>query len=136
MKKETLNHIITIRMDDEMYNRICNGARNACLSQVEYVRQMLTKGKVVVKQEIIAEVQELKRLIAELGKIGSNLNQIAHHYNSGGSRSREMYERTQCAIAEMYAMKFEVEGMAGDFWKTSAKTLRRLREEKKRSKEA
>ena len=93
--------------------------------------QSLEKGVV-----IIAEVPELKRLIAELGKIGSNLNQIAHHYNSGGSRSREMYERTQCAIAEMYAMKFEVEGMAGDFWKTSAKTLRRLREEKKRSKEA
>ena len=93
--------------------------------------QSLEKGVV-----IIAEVLELKRLIAELGKTGSNLNQIAHHYNSGGSRSREMYERTQCAIAEMYAMKFEVEGMVGDFWKTSAKTLRRLREEKKRSKEA
>ena len=27
-------------------------------------------------------------------------------------------------------MKFEVEGMAGDFWKSSAKKLRKLREEK------
>ena len=61
--------------------------------------QSLEKGVV-----IIAEVQELKRLIAGLGKTGSNLNQIAHHYNSGGSRSREMYEQTQCAIAELYMM--------------------------------
>ena len=89
--------------------------------------QSLEKGVV-----IIAEVPELKCLIAKLGKIGSNLNQIAHHYNSGGSRSREMYEKTQRAIAELYAMKFEVEGMAGDFWRSSAKKLRRLREKKRR----
>ena len=47
--------------------------------------------------------------------VGSNLNQIAHHYNGGGVRSREMYERTRRAISELYAMKYEVEKMGGEF---------------------
>ena len=76
---------------------------------------MVIKGKVTVRQEIIAEVPMLKKLIAEFGKIGSSLNQIAHHYNGGGVRSREMYERTQRAISELFAMKYEVERMGGEF---------------------
>ena len=76
---------------------------------------MVVKGKVVVKQEIVAEVPMLKRLIGEFGKIGSNLNQIAHHYNGGGARSVAMYDRTMRAISELYAMKYEVERMGGEF---------------------
>ena len=48
-------------------------------------------------------------------KIGSNLNQIAHHHNGGGVRSTEMYNCTQRAISELYAMKYEVERMRGEF---------------------
>ena len=35
------------------------------------------KGKVIAKYEIVADVPELKKLVAEFGKIGSNLNQTA-----------------------------------------------------------
>ena len=113
------------RMDEELYNKIVNTANAAGISHGEYIRRQLTKGKVVVKQEIIADVPELKRLIAEFGKIGSNLNQIARYYNSGGSRSREMYERTQRAISELFAMKYEVEKMGGDFRGYSQARLRK-----------
>ncbi|MCR4622574.1 MAG: plasmid mobilization relaxosome protein MobC [Clostridiales bacterium] len=125
MKKDNYRHRITIRMDDVLYNKICNGAKASMIPQVEFARRLLTKGKVTVKQEIIADVPELKRLIAEFGKIGSNLNQIAWHYNSGGSRSREMYDRTQRAISELYAMKYEVEKMGGDFRGYSQARLRK-----------
>ena len=85
MKKENLTHRITIRLDDALYMKIVNGANNAAISQVEYARKLLKNGRVVVKQEIIADVPQLKRLIAEFGKIGSNINQIAHHLNGGGT---------------------------------------------------
>lgn len=68
-----------------------------------------------VRQEIIAEVPELKRLIAEFGKIGSNLNQIAHHFNAGGAHSSYMYQETQKALSALYAMKYAVEAMGGEF---------------------
>ena len=106
---------VTLRFDQDTYNRIEATARAADLSVSEYIRRMVIKGKITVRQEIIAEVTMLQKLIAEFGKIGSNLNQIAHHYNGGGVRSREMYERTQRAISELYAMKYEVERMGGEF---------------------
>ena len=106
---------VTIRFDQETFDRIETTARAADLSVSEYIRRMVIKGKVVVRQEIVAEVPMLKKLIADFGKIGSNLNQIAHHYNGGGVRSREMYERTQRAISELYAMKYEIEKMGGEF---------------------
>ena len=106
---------VGVRFDQATYNKIEAAARAADLSVSEYIRRMVIKGKVVVRQEIVAEVPMLKKLIAEFGKIGSNLNQIAHHYNGGGVRSREMYERTQRAISELYAMKYEVEKMGGEF---------------------
>ena len=104
------------RMDAELYNRIMNGAKAAGISHGEYIRRQLKKGKVVVRQEIIAEVPLLKSLIGEFGKIGSNLNQIAHYYNGGGSRSREMYENIERAISELYQMKFEVEKLGGEVY--------------------
>ena len=106
---------VTIRFDQETFDKIEATARAADLSVSEYIRRMVTKGKVVIHQEVVAEVPMLKKLIADFGKIGSNLNQIAHHHNGGGVRSREMYERTQRAISELYAMKYEVEKMGGEF---------------------
>lgn len=114
-KKDTYTHRITIRLDDDLYMKIVNGAKASGISQVEYARQLLKRGRVTVKQEIIAEIPELKKLIADFGKIGSNLNQIAHHYNGGGARSREMFDRTQQAISELYAMKYEIEKLGGEF---------------------
>ena len=84
------NRNVTIRFDQETYDRIEATARAADLSVSEYIRRMVIKGKVTVRQEIVAEVPMLKKLIGEFGKIGSNLNQIAHHYNGGGVRSKEM----------------------------------------------
>ena len=106
---------VTVRFNKESYEKLLAMAKAANLSAAELIRQMVFKGKVNVKQEVVAEVPMLKKLIADFGKIGSNLNQIAHHYNGGGVRSREMYERTQRAISELYAMKYEVEKMGGEF---------------------
>ena len=106
---------VTIRFNKASYDKVVALAKAADLSVAEMIRQMVLKGKVNVRQEIVAEVPMLKKLIADFGKIGSNINQIARHYNGGGVRSREMYERTQRAISELYAMKYEVEKMGGEF---------------------
>lgn len=114
-KEARLTKRLTIRMDDELYDMICSGAKAIQISPVEYARRILRKGKVTIRQEIIAEVPELKKLIAEFGKIGSNLNQIAHHFNAGGVHSSYMHEQTVKALSALYAMKYEVESMGGEF---------------------
>lgn len=117
MKKNDreLTHLISFRLDEELYAKIVNTARTAGITKGEYIRRQLRNGRVTVKQEIIAEIPELKKLIADFGKIGSNLNQIARHYNGGGVRSKEMYDRTQRVISELYEMKYEIEKLGGEF---------------------
>lgn len=116
MRKESKDMTITFRLESELYNKITASAKSAGVSVGEYIRCQLSKGKVVVKQQNVVDVPEIKQVRGELGKIGSNLNQIAHYYNGGGSRSMEMYENIQKALADVYAMKFTVEKMGGDFF--------------------
>ena len=98
-KKETekyRNHRITIRFTDLEYSIIETAARQTNMSLAAYVRTQVLKGQVHTKIEIVTDVPEIKKLLAEFGKIVSNLNQIAK-------------------LRDLYEMKYKVMEMAGDF---------------------
>ncbi len=117
-KKEnelTRTQHVNLRLTDTQYEIICKAAKQADLSLSEYIRRQVLNGKVIAKYEIVADVPELKKLVAEFGKIGSNLKQIARHFNQGGIHSQEMRQAINRCIAQIYEMKFEVVKMAGDF---------------------
>lgn len=80
----------------------------------EYMRKQIMEGQVNTKFEIGADVKEIKKLIGELGKIGSNLNQIARYFNQGGIISSEMRTEIKKSLQDIYEMKYEVMRMAGD----------------------
>lgn len=111
----TYTRQINLRFTDTQYDIVCKASKEAGLSISEYIRKQLMKGKVIAKYEIVADVPELKKLAAEFGKIGSNLNQIARHFNQGDIHSQEMRQAINRCIAEIYEMKYEVIKMAGDF---------------------
>ena len=113
--KKQFTHSINFRLDDELYNGIVNTSMAARLTKGEYIRQMLTKGRVTVRQELIVDVIDLKKVIAELGKIGSNLNQIARYYNGGGANSSYLYDRIMQALGDLFDMKYEIEKLGGEF---------------------
>ena len=69
----------------------------------------------IIKYEITADVPEIKKLISEFGKIGSNLNQIARYFNQCGIISTEMKNEIRKSLRDIYEMKYEVMKMAGDF---------------------
>ncbi len=73
------------------------------------------EGNVTAQFEIVADVHEIKKLIGEFGKIGSNLNQIARYFNQGGIISSEMKNEIRKSLRDIYEMKYEVMKMAGDF---------------------
>lgn len=108
-------HQIMLRLTDTEYEIISESAKAAHLPLAEYVRKQIMKQKVTAKYEIVADLPELKKLVAEFGKIGSNLNQIARHFNSGGIHSQEMRRAIDQSVARIYEMKYEVLKMAGDF---------------------
>ena len=57
----------------------------------------------------------LQKLTAEFGKIGSNLNQIARYFNTGGTQSRAIREEINNCITELMRMNKQIMKMAGEF---------------------
>ena len=108
-------HQIMLRLTDTEYEIVAENAKAANLPLAEYVRKQVMKQKVIAKYEIVADLPELKKLVAEFGKIGSNLNQIARHFNSGGIHSQAMRKAIEQSVSRIYELKYEVLKMAGDF---------------------
>ena len=106
---------IMLRLTDTEYEIVAENAKAANLPLAEYVRKQVMKQKVIAKYEIVADLPELKKLIAEFGKIGSNLNQIARHFNSGGIHSQAMRKAIEQSVSRIYELKYEVLKMTGDF---------------------
>lgn len=108
-------HRVTIRLTDTEFSIIENAATQAEMSISEYMRTQTMEGKVNARFEIVADVDQIKKLIGEFGKIGSNLNQIARYFNKGGVLSSEMRNEIRKSLRDIYEMKYEVMKMAGDF---------------------
>ena len=117
MKRE---HRVTIRLTDTEFSIIENAATQAEMSISEYMRTQTMEGKVNARFEIVADVNQIRKLIGEFGKIGSNLNQIARYFNQGGILSSEMRNEIRKSLRDIYEMKYEVLKMAGDFHSLSA----------------
>lgn len=108
-------HNIMLRLNEMEYAIVSENAKHSNLPVAEYARKSLMDKRISIKYEVVADVPELKKLIGEFGKIGSNLNQIARHFNTGGIHSQEMRKAINQCIAEIYEMKYSVLKMAGDF---------------------
>ena len=108
-------HRVTIRLTDTEFSIIENAATQAEMSISEYMRTQTMEGKVNARFEIVADVDQIKKLIGEFGKIGSNLNQIARYFNQGGILSSEMRNEIRKSLRDIYEMKYKVMKMAGDF---------------------
>ena len=116
-KEETLAKTkdVHLRMNETEYDLLAERAKAAYMSISEYMRKQIMEGQVNTKFEVVADVKEIKKLIGELGKIGSNLNQIARYFNQGGIISSEMRKEIKKSLRDIYEMKYEVMKMAGDF---------------------
>lgn len=108
------NRQIMLRLTDIEYELVSGHAKAAHLPLAEYSRRLVTGKQVKIKYELVADLPEIKKMTAQLGKIGSNLNQIARHFNSGGIHSQEMRKAINRGLADIYEMKYEVLKLAGD----------------------
>lgn len=80
-----------------------------------FYKYLLLEGNVTIRYEIVADIPELQKLTADLGKIGSNLNQIAKYFNMGGIRSISMQDEIHECISKIFEMREDVRKMAGDY---------------------
>lgn len=106
---------IGFRVTEELYEIIENEASLAKMSVSEYCRNLATHKKIVMKKEVVFDNPELLSALSNLGKIGSNLNQIAKYLNEGGTVTDQLKkELTQC-ITDLRHIREDVKEMAGEY---------------------
>ena len=107
--------VVKTRMTDEEYADFTERAKFCGISQSEFIRQAIENS--VIKPIItVSPVNEkllsaIGQLTAQLGKIGSNLNQIARYLNEHGNT---LYVDVQSAISDLAYLKFEILRKVGD----------------------
>ena len=117
-KEEKLKHknYITLKLTDIELACLEQSAEALNISRVEYLRNLILEKPMIYKYEVVADNEQLKKLNAEIGKIGSNLNQIAKHLNQGGVRSMILQDRVHECIDKLFDLMRQVMELAGDYY--------------------
>lgn len=90
-------------LSEEEKAKIQEKANKAGISMSEYIRRCALSRKIPQ----YGDVAVLREISAELGKIGSNLNQIAHHLNAGDSVYSVYYDLLE-VIKDWNDMRFRI----------------------------
>ena len=61
-------------MSETEYEILLERSTASNMTVSNFIRNALDRQNVIIKYEITADVPDIKKLIGELGKIGSNLN--------------------------------------------------------------
>lgn len=117
-KEKALDHknIITLRLTDIELAYLDQSAESLHVTRSEYLRNLILEKPMIYKYEVVADNEQLKKLNAEIGKIGSNLNQIAKHLNQGGVRSIILQDRVHECIDKLFDLRRQVMELAGDYY--------------------
>lgn len=112
------SRVVKTRMTVEEYAEFAERLSACNMSQAEFIRQAITGAAIrpiitvsPVNDELLSTVG---KLIAEYGKIGGNLNQIARALNEYGTPYNTLSVEVRAAISDLAALKFEVLRKVGD----------------------
>ena len=112
------SRVVKTRMTEEEYAEFAQRLSAYNMSQAEFIRQAITGAAIrpiitvsPVNDELLSTVG---KLIAEYGKIGGNLNQIARALNEYGTPYNTLSVEVRAVISDLAALKFEVLRKVGD----------------------
>jgi hypothetical protein len=93
---------VPVRYSDDEKAEIHRRAERAGISASDYVRmQVLGMPMPRAQRRPSTEQKELARILGQLGKLGSNINQIAAATNSGNAPPPSYIARALAELAEM-----------------------------------
>lgn len=113
-RNNPLIHKLTVRLDEPMYAKLNAVAEKSNQTLVECVRDLIVRGKVVVRETQSVDLPGLRELTTEFSRIGNNLNQIAWKLNSGIPMDARMHAGIQDCIRLLYEMKYKVDALGGE----------------------
>ena len=95
--------IVLTRISESEYEEWKRRSELLGITLSEYIRSAVRKSKteVIIKKQI--EIKSLTEIAAQYGKIGSNINQIAHYLNGGTEWSESLLQSLTDNLAAMYS---------------------------------
>ena len=113
-------HIIKLRVTAEEKLRIAYACKELYLTQSELVRRVLygvnVKHTVVVAQGGEDALAALAALSAQCSKVGSNLNQLARHFNSGGKDTEQLRAQILEELSALTNFRLKAEETVGELY--------------------
>ena len=113
-------HIIKFRVTEREKLELENTAKLLHLSLSTLIRRALHSAKiertVVVAgggEEILTAVSTL---LAQCSKVGTNLNQLARHFNSGGADTEQIRAKILDELADLTAFRLNAEKVLGELY--------------------
>ena len=110
-------HKIGVRVDDELYEKIQNGAIMCDLSPSEFFRQLLKKRRPIRLEKIAVVPPEMPGIIEKYREVGIEFNNLAHYFNAGGTLDVDSGNRLTKALKQLESLNGESSAIARDFWK-------------------
>ena len=108
-------HRIGVRVDDELYEKILNGAIMCDMTPSEFFRQMIKKRRPISWQKIAVIPRELPELIDKYREVGNEFNNLAHYLNAGGTLDADSGKRLTRALEQLKSLSEEVRAMTRNF---------------------
>ena len=109
-------HIIKVRVTAEEKLRIAYACKELHLTQSELVRRVLygvnVKHTVVVAQG----GEDALAALAALSALGSNLNQLARHFNSGGKDTEQLRAQILEELSALTNFRLKAEETVGELY--------------------
>ena len=96
------SNIITLKLTDIELDLLDQGAACLSVSRSEYLRKLLLEKQIHHQIEVVADMNDLRKLVSEYGKIGSNLSQ-----------SRAIENEIHQCITDLFLLRKEVLKLAG-----------------------
>lgn len=110
--------VVKTRLTEEERRAFEDKCTALSMSQSAYIRQAIFYSRITPVIRVTAHSEEtlsaLSSLVAQYGKIGGNLNQIARFLNECGTPYNTLSGEVRAAISDLAALKFDVLKAVGE----------------------
>ena len=113
-------HIIKFRVTETEKLELENTAKLLHLSLSTLIRRALHSAKIERTVVVVGGGEEtltaVSTLLAQCSKVGTNLNQLARHFNSGGADTEQLRAKLLDELADRTAFRLHAEKVLGELY--------------------
>ena len=113
-------HVIKFRVTEREKLELEQTAKLLHLSLSTLIRRALHSAKIERTVVVVGGGEEtltaVSTLLAQCSKVGTNLNQLARHFNSGGADTEQIRAKLLDELADLTAFRLHAEKVLGELY--------------------